>query len=229
MKQLWIAVGMFFSFGAHGYVPPADFIIEQMHQNRSELKNLDMTLRVMDLVNQVEFKETVYLQFSTGRGFVQTFTPRDERLSASPFELSTLHGVGAFWLVLSMDTSWPRVKEVLNTLKIHPSFKTKPELGRVDGKAVWYWSETNRVDVLKDEFVPIRFEDRENRVTATVKDLIHVGALNFPKNMEITVNSTLQYRVELKSIKVNTSGKQTFPPQQEAANDNVKRWLTLVH
>ncbi len=182
----------------------------------------------------VMFKETLRVDYSTGKVQISYFSPSDEPLGAVETTLARLSPFGRFWLVIALDPDAVRVRAALGELRVSPKAIQEVRLSRIEQKVTWGWMSPGdpiaEIDFQKDEFAPLRYREGLKLDGVTVRSFAIPGATaKVPKLVEVRHAGRDQaFQFELKSIKADTPAKKEKFEAAPIESSAVKEWVQLV-
>jgi hypothetical protein len=226
---------------AFAYVPQAGFVLNHALTERSGLKNLEWTAKVTNHYSKLKnpeeadsvFKETLRVDYVTGKVQISFASPSDQPLGAVQTTLAKLGRFGKFWLVVSLDPNSSRVKTALEDLLILPTADQEVHLSRVGGKVTWAWGSAgdpvSEVDFEKDEFLPLRFQTGQELDGVAFQSFAMASATaKVPKVVDVrALGQSRAFEFELKSIKTDFPAKEKFV-ESPIESTGIKDWIKLV-
>ena len=226
---------------ALAYVPQAGFVLNHALGERSGLKNLEWTAKITNHYSKLKnpeegdsvFKETLRVDFTTGKVQMTFTSPSDQPLGAVQTTLAKLSRFGKFWLVVSLDPNSSRVKSALEDLLILPTSDQEARLSRVNGKVTWGWGSSgdpvSEVDFEKDEFLPLRFQSGQELEGVVFESFAMASATaKVPKTAGVRLSGVSRaFEFELKSIKTDSPAKEKFG-ESPLESSGIKDWIKLV-
>jgi hypothetical protein len=208
------------------YSPPAPFVVSRSIRERKGLRSVEWGGKVTDQRTKSVFKESMRIDFASGKIGLQYFSPSDEPLGGVQTDLGSLSKLGRFWLTVTLDPNIQRVRAALEALGVLPGEETETRLQRIDANVAWSYGDAAKILFLKDEFRPLAYLGTEERVVFE-SFLLSGKALQVPKAVRIGPSTGEWYRFELKSVKVDVPQKGSWATTPVEA-PQVKEWISLV-
>jgi hypothetical protein len=211
---------------SNAYSPPAHFVLSRSIKERKGLRSVEWGGKITDQRTKTVFKESMRIDFASGRVVLQYFTPSDEPMGGMQTDLGSLSKLGRFWLTVTLDPNSQRVRAALEALGVLPGEETETRLQRIDANVAWSYGDAAKILFLKDEFRPLAYLGTEERVVFE-SYLLSGKSLQVPKSVRIGPSTGEWYRFELKSVKVDVPQKGAWPTTPVEA-PQVKEWISLV-
>jgi hypothetical protein len=215
-------------------------------KTHSDIKTIVLEGTITDLRNQTAVRETLRIDFATGRMSAAYFNGA-EPVGIYENHVKDVHRLGKFWINLAMDPNHVRFHEALRELNAVPvetseaeatdittdktDLKNGVKLLRVGSHIAWSWGPDPVIAFIEDEFLPLEYQTGMgttsnegillNEYTSSSSDT------RVPKTVLIRLQGKDIYRYEVKSVKLNQTLK--FNNAVVALKSPIaKDWVTLV-
>jgi len=195
------------------------------------LKALEWTAKITDLKTRTVFKETLKLDFVSGKLSASYQTPSDEPLGSIQGPISLVNKLGKFWLCVALDPNIARVKTALESLRVLPADVEETRLERIGTRVAWVWGVDSVIGFEKDEFTPLLYrETPDARSDMVLFQGFAIASANsrVPKTVTIRTHGEDQFVFELRSIKTDGAPAKEKGQAQAPQLPAVKEWISLV-
>lgn len=230
MMNLALLLGLIFSFSAQAYTPPTGFILNQMLKNREALKELSFVGTVKDLKRNAVFKESVYINFQSGKVTLTYLSANDDQAGVVHTSLGEIHRLGKFWFGVALDPNVARFRKALEDLNALPTEKSVANLSRLDSVVTWSYGEESLIQFYKDEFLAADYQSGvgESLNEVYFKEYSKTGStVRIPKVALIKEKAQDLFSFELNSMKINTPIEVAAEPSA-VTSASVQEWIKLV-
>jgi hypothetical protein len=254
MKPLILAlvIGFGLQSTAQAYVPPSQFMVQQMAKKRTKLKGLRIKTRITGTQNQI--KEIAWYDASTKKIKARILDVNDAEIYAFERKMSAQDSLVGVILFESQSSviekalksyqvpivTQEQLQQVANEDERRALEKTS--IGRLDQKIGWVIGQGSpSFWVLKDEFTPlllkvksgggdleVRFEDTKN-----IREFPYARSISLYRGgdfvlkgeaMEVMVNPDL---ADMKSIQV--TGTPSIPSHLDSATQKlIEQWVQWI-
>jgi len=254
MKKLVLSLILGFSFQgvAQAYVPPSQFMIQQMAKKRAHLKGLRIKTRITGTQNQI--KEIAWYDASTKKIKARILDANDAEIYAYERKINAQDSLVGEVLFESQASVIEKALIAQHIPVVTPTqlmqvaneeerrALEKTSIGRLDHKVGWVIGQgTPSFWILKDEFTPlllkfrggnsdleVRFED-----TKSIRDFPYARSISLYRGgdfvlkgeaMEVMVNPDLS---DMKAIHV--AGTPAIPSQLDSATQKlIEQWVQWI-
>ncbi len=207
--------------------PKPGFILGHMIDGRSRLTSIDLVGKVTDLKNSRTFNETLHVDYTNAKIIANYTNDADAALGSLTGAMNALHPLGVAWLELELASSTTSFKKAVDELGVAPTEGAETKLTRIGTRPVWSWGEESRIAIEKDEFAVASYKNASQLEFLVDAFTDEIGGVKVPKKVTIKSLDQPLYRYELKTMKMNVSGK-VQASAVSMTDASVREWVGLV-